>query len=83
MNNWVGYGDRANRMHTCSDIINFTIHRVIKVMVEKYPDCLQYRDSNNCTVFLTACEHGHAHLVEYLITEHDADFQGNQVYDLL
>ena len=45
-------------------------------MIEKHPDCLQYRDEHNGTAFLTACGYGQVQLVEYLITEHNVDIQG-------
>lgn len=63
--------------------MNITIGRVVKVMVEKYPDCLQYTDIRKSTAFLTACGYGHAHLVEHLITEHNADYQGDPLYGSL
>lgn len=45
-------------------------------MVEKYPDCLQYRDDRNGTPFLTACGFGQVQLADQLITQYNADVQG-------
>ena len=58
---------------------NLIYNRVIKVMVEKYPDCLQYRDDRNGTPFLTACGFGHVQLADQLITQYNADVQGMYV----
>ena len=41
------------------------------MMVQKYPDCLHYRDKKHITPFLTACGFGHVQLAEHLITEHN------------
>ena len=49
-------------------------------MIEKYPDCLQYRDDYNGTPFLTACGFGHVQLADILISQYNADVQGNSVY---
>ena len=55
-------------------VINY---RVIKAMIKKYPDCLQYQVKHSGTAFLTACGFGHVQLVEELITEHNVDIQGD------
>ena len=47
-------------------VIHDLIYRIIKAMVKKYPDCLQYRDEYDGTAFLTACGYGHVQLAEQL-----------------
>ena len=58
-------------------VIHDLIYRIIKAMVKKYPDCLQYRDEYDGTAFLTACGYGHVQLAEQLITEHSVNIQGD------
>ena len=49
-------------------------------MVEKYPDCLRYRDASNGTPFLTTCGFGHVQLAGHLITHYNVDVQGDSMY---
>ena len=49
-------------------------------MVERYPNCLNYRDDHNATPFLTACGFGCVQLAETLISDYSADIQGESLY---
>ena len=49
-------------------------------MIEKYPNCLEYRDDHNSTPFVTACGFGRVQLVEKLINDHNANIDRYSLY---
>lgn len=64
-------------MFLCS--VCLTLCRVIKAMVDKYPDCLHYQDDKHRTPFITSCDYGHVQLAEVLITEYNIGIEGQLV----